>query len=170
MALFRLSGLVAAVVVADLVITSIGPALRWFLDPLLLILFFIGLKAPSVRSLWALGLALGLIRDAASGGLFGTWACVFALTGWILARARRAMEVDDPITVALCVGLGALAAQLLQLALITLADPSAGWGQVPWGFFPLAAVAHGGLAWWAFQRVERLLRPSRSCGYGSLNG
>ena len=170
MAPHRLGYLLAGALAADLVVTSILPQLRWFLDPLLVTLFFVGLKAPSVRSLWAWGLALGLLRDAASGGLFGTWACIFALTGWILSRARRAMEVDDPITVFLCVGLGTLAAHLLELALIALADPSAGWGQVPWGFFPLVGATHGGLAWWGFPRVERLLRPSRSCGYGSWNG
>lgn len=169
MAPFRLGSIFAAVLAADLVIFSILPSLRWLLDPFLLILFFIGLRMPSIRFLWAWGLALGFLRDAAGAGLFGTWTCVFALIGWILARVRHAMELEEPLTVSVCVGVGTLAAQLLHLALLALADPSVGWGQMPWGFLPLAALAHAGLGWWGFPRLERLARPSRSCGYASWN-
>ncbi len=130
---------------------------RWLLDPLLLLLIFLGLTASSTRFLWAVGIGWGAMRDLASGGPFGLYLCTFALVGWIVGGIRHWMELEDPLIQGVWAGLLTGLAQGLAYLWLTRADPMIGWNDWGWIVIPASMAAQGMAAFWSFPYLKRAL-------------
>ncbi len=134
------------------------PVLRILAAPLLLFLIFVGFRLPSGRFLWAIGAALGFLRDIETGALWGGFACTFALVGWILHSGRHLVEREDPLVRGIWAGILTGISGLVYGVLLQCADPAMGWnGWMGW-FLPAAMVANGMVAAWSFPRLQRILR------------
>jgi cell shape-determining protein MreD len=142
--------------VQTLLLPSI-PLLRWLLDPLLLLLIFLGLTAASTRFLWAVGIGLGAMRDGVAGGPFGLYLCTFAFLGWIIGGIRHWMELEDPLIQGVWAGLLTGCAHGLAYAWLGLADPMIGWNRWGWVVIPLSMVSQGMVAFWGFPHLRRFL-------------
>ena len=134
------------------------PAARLLVDPLLLLLAFLGFRAAPHRLLWLQGAALGLLKDLSTGALMGGWACTFALMGALLGAGSRLVEADDPLMVGVWVALFSLASAAAYALFLSLADPLLQGFRLPWLWLPFFMAAHGGLAAWGFPRLRRILR------------
>ncbi len=128
------------------------------LDPLLLLLIFLGLQLPSGRFLWAYGACLGFFRDLTTGGLFGGFVCSYSLIGWILGTSRHLVEREDPLIQGIWAGLLTGIHGLSYGLLMTLADPVMGWNRWGLGLLPLSMGLQGIAAAWGFPRLKRFLR------------
>lgn len=129
------------------------------LDPLLLLFVWVALAAaPSTRFLWVYGGCVGLLKDLATGGLFGSCAIGFALVGVLLGMSRHALERDDPLVQAGVAGVSVGVVGLVVGLLAALGDPAVGWNRWFWIEMPLAMAANGWLAVIGFPRLKRLLQ------------
>ncbi len=148
----------------DLVLNAFFPFLRLLVDLLFLFLVFLGFRWPSPRFLWLAGVGLGTLRDLSTGGIFGGWALVFGLSGWVLARLRHLVEAEDPLIVGICTGLMTVLTALFYASFIIWSDPAIGWSHGPWGTLTVQAALHGICAVWIFPRLRRFLdrSPRRS--------
>ncbi len=157
MASLRLWTIILFLWCLEIFLTLFLPSLWAWVDPLFLLLVFLGLHHPSGRYLWLYGLFLGFLKDCATSGLFGGFTYTFALAGWFLESSRGLVERDDPLVQ------GAYAAVLTGLnnlvygLLVILADPVVGWNHWWWGMTPLAMLISGGCALWCFPRLRRWL-------------
>lgn len=134
------------------------PGGRFLVDPLFLLLAFLGLRSPSSRFLWLQGLALGLLKDLTTGALWGGWACTFGLVGLLLGAGSRMVEGEDPFVAGVWVAALSGLSMLLYALLLFLADPSGQGFHAPWLWLPFSMAAHGWLAAWGFPRLRRVLR------------
>lgn len=141
----------------DLLLFSLLPSLRLWVDPLLLFLIFQGSRPVSKRFLWLQGIGLGLLKDLASGAIFGIWACTFGLVGWAITAVRNFVEWGDPLIVAVLAGLLTLAAGIVHPLLIFLADP-AGTGGLPWLPMAAAPLVHGMAAYGGFPTLRQFIQ------------
>ena len=142
----------------DLLLMALMPAVRLLVDPLFLLLAFLGFRSSPHRLLWLQGAGLGLLKDFSTGALMGGWACAFALMGALLGAGSRFVEAEDPLIVGVWVALFALATVAAYALLLSLADPYLQGFRLPWLWLPFSMAAHGGLAAWGFPRLRRVLR------------
>jgi len=142
----------------DLLFLSRVPLLRWMVDPLLLLLIFLGFRLPSGRFLWLIGMGLGFLRDLGTGSLLGGFACTFALIGWILNSTRHLVEREDPLVQGIVAGILSGASGILFGGLLTLADPAVGWNRWVLWILPVAMGVNGICAALGFPRLQQILR------------
>ena len=144
--------------VAELLAKAVFPSMALFLNPLFLLLVWLGLELPSPKSLWVFGLGLGFLKETVSGEAFGVSLCVFGLTGWLMGRYRHMIEREDRIsqTILACVGSGL--SVLLYGALLLLVDPDVSWNGALWVVAPISMAVSGGCAYACFPAFSRLLR------------
>lgn len=137
----------------DYLLKSLFPFTRYLLDPLLLVLAYLGLRGGSHRFLWLQGMGLGLLKDLSTGAMLGGWSCAFGLTGALLAMGKHLMEAEDPLVAGVWVALLTLAANLLYGLLSVLADPFARWSHGPWIWLPVSMAAQALAAGLLFPRL-----------------
>ena len=145
----------------ELLLSPRIPVVWVFVDPLFLLLIFLGLNLSSAKFLWLYGVVLGMLKDVATAGLFGGYTCTFALMGWFLEWSRHLVEREDPLVQGVWVGLLVGLNSLVYGLLITLADPAVGWNRWWWGITPIAMLASGGCAMWSFPRLRQFLKGTR---------
>jgi len=132
------------------------PWLAQAMDPLLLVLIFLGFRIRSARFLWAYGVALGLLKDLAIGNLFGISGAAFGLVGWLIASTRHLVEREDPILQGIWAGLLSMIQGLTAVLLLMAMEPA--MRSIPgWGILPVSMLINGGIAAWGFPRLERWL-------------
>src|SRR5438477_4445865 len=83
----------------DLLLMALLPALRLFIDPLLILLVVLAFRKRSTRFLWVLGLWIGLLKVLYAGTLFGAWTFTFAAAAWMIGATRQMVEWEDPAVV-----------------------------------------------------------------------
>ena len=157
----RLGFLIAALWLTELILTALFPFLRLLADFLFLFLIFLGFQWPSPRFLWLAGIGLGILRDLSVGGIFGGWAFVFGLCGWILARLRYLVAAEDPLIVGIFTGLMTVLAGFFYACFVIWTDPSISWRHGSWGALPVQAVLHAMFAIWIFPQFRRYLSRGR---------
>jgi len=134
---------------------SLFPELRLLVDPLLLLLVLLASSSRSLRSIWLIGLGLGLWKDLYAGTLFGAWACTFTAVAWTIGATRRMVEWEDSAVVGVWTAILTLACWVFYGFWLTLADPFVHWGNGQWVLVPFAMMAQGLLAAWIFPRLRR---------------
>ena len=142
-----------------LILFPLFPALS-ILDPLFLLLVFLGFHLSSGRFLWAYGIFFGFLKDLSGGGLFGAWSCTFGFVGWILFLSRHLVEREDPLLQGIWAGLLTGASGLVYALVCAFSDPAARWGGAGWLTLPVTMAAGGTTAAWAFPRLGRWCRMS----------
>jgi len=152
----------------DLFLLALVPALRLLVDPLLLLLVFLGFSLRSSRFLWLFGFFLGLLKDLYSSDLFGAWAGTFALTAAGIGATRHLVEWEDPVVVGVWMSILTLASALIHGLWLTLADPFLHWGNGRFAPVPAAMLLQALLATWGFPRLRRTVRGS--CGFRPSSG
>ena len=88
--------LAAAMILATGALAVLAPG-GWRPDLFVLAFIPVALLAPDRWAL-AAGFATGMAKDAASGGRFGPMALCFTVAAFALARLRRVLGADSPIT------------------------------------------------------------------------
>lgn len=154
---------------ATLVLFPLFPAAGFFLDPLFLILVFVGLKVRSGRFLWLAGMGLGFLKDAATAGPFGGWSCVFGLIGWLMGVSQHLLEREDPFIQGIWAGLLSGAAHVLYRLLVLVADPAVQGAFRGWWMVPFFMVGAGAISAWGFPRLERWVMPDLKRTLGSFS-
>ncbi|MCM8812031.1 MAG: rod shape-determining protein MreD [Candidatus Omnitrophica bacterium] len=134
---------------------------RSLFNPLFLLFAFMGTHSKERRPLWAQGFGLGLLRDAATGGLFGAAACSFAAVGWLWGAFGHMVEKEDPFILAVWVGLLSGLQEFCYGFLTVAADPMVGWNRWWWLILPVLMAVNGACAFWLFPLLRRFLRISR---------
>lgn len=155
MAFRPVAAALALFLAADLLMMALFPALRLLVDPLLLLLICLSSRLRSLRSIWFLGLALGLLKDLYAGTLFGAWICTFAAVAWTIGAARRMVEWEDAAVVGIWTAILTLGASVFHGFWLTLADPFVHWGNGQVGVVPAAMAVQGLLAAWLFPRLRQ---------------
>lgn len=156
MAPFRFGLLLVALLLLQLLFLSRIPWVAQAVDPLLLVLIFIGFRIRSARFLWAYGVALGFLKDLVTGNLFGVSGATFGLVGWLMASARHLVEREDPILQGIWAGLLSMIQGLATALLLMAMEPAV--RSIPgWGILPALMLVNGGIAAWGFPRLERWL-------------
>ena len=112
-----------------------------------------------VTPLWV-GATLGLLKDLASGGPFGLWTAIFAVTAWVAHRASRLIEQDHPVTQGAWVAVFAAGATLAYAAFLALQGNGGVAGAVLWYFLLPSALATAVVSLGLFPILRRLLVPS----------
>ncbi len=142
---------------AGLILFPLFPILS-VLDPLFLLLVFLGLHCSSGRFLWADGMVIGFLKDVSTGGFFGAWTCTFGLIGWLMGNSRHLLEREDPIVQGVWAGFLTGLSNLVYILVCSLCDSSvrfgAGWG----GMILLTMGVAGICAKQFFPRFERWCR------------
>ncbi len=141
----------------DLFLLPQIPFFRWALDPILLLLIFLGFRLASGRFLWLIGLGMGLLRDLATAGLWGGFACAFALIGWILNSGRHLVEREDPLMQGIWAGILAGAGTLIYGIIVACADPFVGWNRWVWAALPVIMGINGACAVWLFPKLQKIV-------------
>lgn len=161
MANVRLALLLAWLWVLEFVFFQQVPFLSLLVDPLFLLLVFIGLRAPSTRFLWAQGFCLGMLKDLTTGAFFGGFAATFGLIGWLIGAGRHLVEKEDPLNQAIWTcALSGIRGAVYGL-LLAVADPVFGGNRWWWAFIPLSALANGACAFWIFPHAAPYLSTNR---------
>ena len=145
---------------ADLLLMALLPALRLFIDPLLLLLMVLAFGTRSTRFLWALGLGIGLLKDLYAGTLFGAWTFTFAGVAWMVGATRQMVEWEDSAVIGVWAAVLTLAARTFYGFWLTLADPFVRWGNGQLWTVPVAMAVQGLLSAWLFPRLRKFLRSS----------
>lgn len=146
---------VALFLAADLLLMMLFPGLRLLVDPLLVLVVVLSIRARSARSLWLLGLGLGLLKDLYAGTLFGGWTFTFTAAAWMIGATRRMVEWDDPALVGLWAAILTLPVWLFHGFWLTAADPFVRWGNGQWVWLPAAMAVQGLLSAWILPRMRR---------------
>ena len=157
MAPFRLWRIVFLLWCLEILLTLFFPSLWAWVDPLFLLLIFLGLHRASPRYLWLYGIFLGFLKDLATSGLFSGFTCTFALIGWLLESSRDWVEREDPLVQGIYAAVLTGFHNVVYGLLVILADPIVGWNRWWWGIVPLAMLISGGCALWGFPRLRRAL-------------
>ncbi len=158
MAFHRVCILIAFLWIVEFLFLPIIPLAKILVDPLFIFLVFRGLQASSGRFLWVEGVSLGLLKDLATGGLFGGFACSFGFIGWLLGQSQHFVEKEDPLIQAVWAGFLTAFQWVVYAFLVVLSEKTVGWGWGWWFFLPLAAVANCGFAFWVFPPFRRFLK------------
>jgi hypothetical protein len=145
---------------ADWVWSACAPYdFRKMADPLLFFFIFFGWRWPRPRFLWLYGMGIGWLRDLSLGGLFGGWACSFGLAGWFSTFLRLRMELADPLAIGLySAGLTLVAHGWYAWLVRWIGDAQGTASLLSWMATVMNPLLHGGLAVWAFPRLERVLK------------
>ncbi len=154
---FRPWLLLLALLLAEGFFLPLNPLLDQMLDPLLLVLIFLGVQRNPLRSLWGIGAGLGLFKDLAGGGLFGAWMASFALIAYLLSAGRHLVEWEDRYVQAAGAGLLAGLGWLAYGLVTALVDSEVGWNRWWWVWLPVFMGAQGMLAYAAFPRFKKIL-------------
>ena len=154
----RLLGVVVGLWILDVFGRALFPQIWTVVDPLFLLLVWLGLELPNGRFLWLWGAGLGFLKDCVTGGLFGSWTCTFGLVGWILGRTRHIAEREDPLIQGIWAGILTAMNALFYGLLMTLADPTVGWNRGWWGVWLLSIIVSMGCATWSFPRFKGILK------------
>lgn len=158
MAVFRLWIVIGLLWLIQFLFLPLFPLLRVVVDPLFLVLVFLGLHAFSGRFLWAAGFGLGLLKDLTVGGLFGASACSFALAGWMLGAMQHLVEKEDPFVQGVWAGILSVLQWFSYGFILTLADSSLGWSVSLWFYLPLAIACNVLCVFWGFPPLRRFLK------------
>ncbi len=161
MAVLRLWLVIGLLWLLQFLFLPLLPLLRVVLDPLFLILVFIGLHAPSGRFLWAAGFGLGLAKDLIGGGLFGASACSFALIGWILEVLQNYVEKEDPILQGFWAGALSLIQWFFYGLIVQSTGSYAGWNPRIFFYLPPVVLFSALCAFFGFSPLRRFLKIRR---------
>lgn len=142
----------------DLLLLALLPALRLFIDPLLILLVALAFGARSTRFLWMLGLGIGFLKDLTAGTLFGAWTFTFAGAAWMIGATRQMVEWEDSAVIGVWTAILTFSVWLFYGFWLTLADPFIRWGNGQHLIVPAAMVAQGLLAAWIFPRLRKFLK------------
>lgn len=157
MAPFRFGLLLVALLFFQLLFIFRIPWAAQVMDPLLLVLIFLGFRIRSARFLWVIGIALGALKDLTTAGPFGLSSAPFGLVGWLISSTRHWVEREDPILQGVWAGILSMLQGLAAASLLMAMEPAA--RPIPgWGILPVLMLVNGGIAAWAFPRLERWLR------------
>lgn len=155
MAFFRFGSLLVAIFLLQLLLLSGVPWLGEGVDPLFLVLIFISFRIRSARFLWLYGVALGFLKDLATGGFFGASGLTFGGVGWLITVGRHLVEREDPIVQGIWAGLLSMIQGLAYGLLMIGIDPAVRWTP-GWGILPVLMLVNGGIAAWGFPRLEKI--------------
>ncbi len=161
MAVVRLALLVAALWLLEFIFFPQVPLLSLLIDPLFLVLVFVGLHVPSTRFLWAQGFCLGMLKDLTTGAFFGGFAVTFGLIGWLIGAGRHLVEREDPVTQAIWTCALAAIRGVIYGVLLTIADPALGGNRWWWASVPLSVLINGACAFWIFPYAAPYLSTNR---------
>lgn len=139
----------------DLLAMVFFPALRFLVDPLLLLLIPMASRIRSPRSLWLTGLGLGLVKDLYAGSVFGAWTFTFAAAAWLISATRQMVEWEDPAIVGIWAAILTLLVWVFYGFWMTVADPFIHWGNGQLSVLPAAMAAQGLLAAWLYPRMRK---------------
>lgn len=142
----------------DLLLPALFPAGRLLVDPLFLLLVFLGFRQAPGRFLWLQGVALGLLKDLGTGAMPGGWACAFGLVGALLGAFSSLWEADDPFVAGVWVAVLHLVTVVIYALINVLSDPVLRGFPGPWFWLPLSMPIQGFLAAWGFPRLRSQLR------------
>jgi len=145
----------------ELLSQTFTPALRWIWDPLFLVLLLIGLTVSKPQSVWRWGALLGLLKDLAGGGLFGSYLCAYAAIGCLLGLVRPVLEREDPLARGVWTALLTFAKEAIIVALVWLADPEVIGSWSWWWIVPVSMGVHGWIIGWGLPRLRPLLMRRR---------
>ena len=154
----RLGGMILCAWLLEFLLKAVLSPMALFLDPLFLLLIWLGLELPSVRFLWAYGMALGLLKETVSGEIFGAYFCVYGLMGYVFSRYRYMVEREGLLLQTFWTCLGSGLGSLAFWFFLTLADPAIGWNPWGWVVLPLSVAASGACAYYGFPRLHRFLQ------------
>lgn len=142
----------------EMLLPALFPSGRLIVDPLFLLLAFLGFRRAPGRFLWLQGAALGFLKDLGTGAVLGGWACAFGLVGVLLGMGSRMVEAEDPFVAGVWVAVLHGAAVVIYALLNVFSDPALRGFPGPWFWLLLSMPAHGFLAAWGFPRLRSLLR------------
>ena len=142
----------------DLLLLALLPALRLFIDPLLILLVALAFGTRSTRFLWMLGFGIGFLKDLYAGTLFGAWTFTFAGAAWMIGATRQMVEWEDSAVIGVWTAILTLVVWLFYGFWLTLADPFIRWGNGQLWIVPAAMAAQGLLAAWIFPRLRKFLK------------
>lgn len=109
--------------------------------------------------LWV-GAALGMLKDFASGGPFGLWTAIFAITAWVAREASRSIEQDHPLTQGAWVAVFAAGTTLLYAAFLALRGDGGVAGALLWYFLIPSSLATAVVSLGLFPILRHLLAPA----------
>ncbi len=142
----------------DLLLLALLPALRLFIDPLMILLVGLAFGTRSTRFLWMMGLGIGFLKDLYVGTLFGAWTFTFAGAAWMIGATRQMVEWEDSAVIGVWTAILTLAVWLFYGFWLTLADPFIHWGNGQLWIVPAAMAVQGLLAAWIFPRLRKFLK------------
>jgi rod shape-determining protein MreD len=147
-------GLVLAVVV-HFVGARLLPDFPRAVDVFLVVIVLYGLSGDSLTALLA-GLAVGLIEDTLTGGLYGLYGFTDTIIGYGTARLAQRLVIQRATGVFAVAGLASLAQQGLVVGLAWLLFPGPSFPRLTW--VGVKAVACGALAMLVYVATERFRR------------
>lgn len=142
----------------DLLFPALFPPGRLLIDPLFLLLAFLGFRQTPGRFLWLQGAALGFLKDLGTGAMMGGWTCTFGLVGVLLGMGSRMVEAEDPFVAGVWVAVLHAVTVVIYALINVLSDPALRGFPGPWFWLPLSMPAQGFLAAWGFPRLRSMLR------------
>jgi rod shape-determining protein MreD len=132
------------VVLIHIVGMRLFPNFARYFDVFLVLVVFHSLDGNSLAGMLG-GLAVGLVHDGFSGGLFGLHGFADTLVGYAVARAAQQVATQQAVVVLLLFALASAFQQtvLVGLVLFLLSEP-----QLPaWSAVALKALSSGALGW-----------------------
>lgn len=122
------------------------------IDVFLVVVVLYGLSGDSFTALLA-GLAVGLIQDTLTGGLYGLYGIADTIVGYGIARLAQRLVIQRATGVFAVAGMASLAQQGLVVGLAWMLFPGPSFPQLQW--VGLKAVACGALAMLVYAATER---------------
>lgn len=148
----RLALGLALAVVVQFVGARLLPDFPRAVDVFLVVVVLYGLTGSSLSALLA-GLAVGLIEDTLTGGLYGLYGIADTIIGYGTARLAQRLVIQRATGVFALAGLASLAQQGIVVGLAWMLFPAPSFPRLPW--VGVKAVACGALAMVVYAATER---------------
>jgi rod shape-determining protein MreD len=146
---------IALAVVVHFVGARLFPEFPRAVDVFLVVAVLYALSGDSLTALFA-GLAVGLIEDTLTGGLYGLYGFADTIVGYGTARLAQRLVIQRATGVLAVAGLASLAQQGIVVGLAWMLFPSPSFPQLPW--VGVKAIACGVLAMLIHAATERFRR------------
>ncbi len=121
-------------------------------DVFLVVVVLYGLSGDSFSALLA-GLAVGLIEDTLTGGLYGLYGIADTIIGYGTARLAQRLVIQRATGVFAVAGMASLAQQAIVIGLAWMLFPGPSFPHLPW--VGIKAVVSGALAMLVYAATER---------------